>query len=168
MVVPYWCESGVLYFFSFNLGLKQLYSRIKLSTKVLSMPVEMALHLLDETFALECLADQRSGLFSLGVCVGEACDYLCDGVTVDNDCVEAKGLEPGLVDFSMMGIHGFLGLAKGVDINKDGEVVEFIIAGKSSGFPNAALRYFSVSSDAVDVVVDVVEVLARVGHTRSN
>lgn len=102
------------------------------------------------------------------MCVGEPCDYLCDGVTVDDDSIEAKGLEPGLVDFGVMGIHGFLGLSERVDIDKDSEVVKVVLASKSSCLPNAALGYFSVTCDTVDVVVDVVEILARVGHARSH
>jgi hypothetical protein len=81
--------------------------------------------------------------------------------------LEAKSSEPIAVDVQLMAVHGGLRLSECVDISEDNEIVEVVVAGKGCSLPDAALSAFSVTHDAVDFVVDFVEVLAGVSHTSS-
>lgn len=65
-----------------------------------------------------------------------------------------------MVNTEVMTVHRCLGLSECVDIDKNGEVVEFVVTREGRGLPNAALCDFSVARNAVNVVVDFVIVLA--------
>jgi hypothetical protein len=132
------------------------------------MPVEVALHLLHKTLTLQSLANEGSGLVSLLPPFLQRCNQLLNAVAVHHDNMEPKCPESLLVDFSVVGVHGLLGLPECVDVNEYSQVVQLVVAGKRSRFPDAALGHLAVPSYAVYPVGDLVEVLARVGHTRGH
>jgi hypothetical protein len=65
-------------------------------------------------------------------------------------------------------IHGKSRLADGVDIAEDDEIVELVVASKGSCFPDASFNNLAITSYAVNSVVDLVVVFARVSHSSSN
>lgn len=89
-------------------------------------------------------------------------------MAVDKDSVESKGLESGVINCEVVLVHGETRLTDSIDIAEDDEIVELVVAGKGSCLPDASFNDLSITSNAVDSVVDLVVVFARVSHSSSD
>lgn len=79
---------------------------------------------------------------------------------VNNNSVHSESFEPIFIDLEVMSVHGVAGLTDSIDINKDCKVVQLVVTGKCCSLPYTPFSYLAVTADAINPVVDLVEILA--------
>lgn len=86
-------------------------------------------------------------------------------MSVDDMSFPSKSLEFSSYCLDITSVHGFLGLAKSININDCDEIVKFVVTTKIYCFPNATLSNLSISTNTKYCVVNLIEILARISHS---
>ena len=85
-------------------------------------------------------------------------------MSVDDKSFPSKSFEFSSDCLHIASMHRLLRLAKPVDINNSDEIVKFVVSAKISGLPNTSLCDFTISTNAEDCVINLVEILAWISH----
>lgn len=147
-----WCQRQLA--FVLDQRLQVLHDTFGGITKRLSMPV---LHVLDvrEEFSLEGFGDdgRRSSLCLLRL--EERAAQLLHIMSVDDNRVEAEGVQALAVSFHLMLERRRLRLPQAVHIEDDAQVVEFVVPGEVERFPDGSFGRFAIADENVSSRMEI-------------